>query len=109
MSETDEQLSLMDNPQEMWTLFSTSFRDAVEKFVPIETIRVPRDDQTPWFNKHVEKLLNKQRRSYDEYKRSFAPYFFTKHKEQRRQNKRELKEIKKIHSREGLQTSGKRK
>jgi hypothetical protein len=64
MNETCEKLSQMNNVQEMWDLFSTTVREAINISVPKETVKIKRENQSPWFNRKAEKLHQKQQTLY---------------------------------------------
>lgn len=110
MDDTRNKLGTMKDTQEMWTLFTTTFRESINKSVPTETVKTHRHDKPVWFSKHAENIIQKQRRTYNKFKATADPYYLAKHKQQRRSNKKELKQIKKkVCSRQGLQTPRKRK
>ena len=43
----------------MWDHFSKDFKYAIDEPVPIETVRVRRDSQPPWFDRQAMKLYKK--------------------------------------------------
>ena len=81
MSVTCDKLSQMYDVEKMWDISSTTFREAIELSVPKQTVKMRREDQPPWFNRHVEKLHNTQA-LYNKFMDTRNPYFAQKHKEQ---------------------------
>ena len=82
------------SPGNVATIFSSSFRDAVDKSVPTKTIWIRRSTQPVWFNRNAEKRVTKQRKTYNKYKRSANPFLLSKYKHERRKNKKAFRQIK---------------
>jgi len=56
-------------------------------------IHVRNEDQPSWFNK--QKMIDKQHNTHRKYKKTGDPYYMKKYKQHRRNNKKELKKLKK--------------
>jgi hypothetical protein len=57
MGDVESRLSDMYNVENMWSLFESTFRKAIEVSVPTKTVNVQSPDQPPWFNKRTKKLV----------------------------------------------------
>ena len=90
----EEVLSQMDNVEQMWNLFSAAFRDSVNRNVPTKTFSSKRADHPKWLNKYAEKLIAKQRKTYNKFKSTRVPFFLECYKRQRRENKKVFRKLK---------------
>ena len=97
MRPVEESLSKMDDVEEMWNVFSTSFRNAVKHTVPTKTFKKTLDSKPKWLNKHAEKLLRKQRKVRNRYKSSGDVFDLTYYNQLRRDNKKVFKNLKRKH------------
>ena len=95
MYDIRDELSNMQDVQQMWDKFSTNFKKAVDLSVPKKTIKLCTKYQPLWFNRRAEKLHTKQRKLYKTYKSTGNMYFFHKYKEQRRSNNKVYRTMKK--------------
>ena len=77
MGDVHTRLSNMSDVESMWTLFETSFRQAIETTVPTKTVDIQPPDQPPWFTKRTKKLIDKQRGTFRKYKATVDPFFLT--------------------------------
>jgi len=84
----------MDNVEQMWNTFSAAFRDSINKNVPTKTFNKRKADQPRWLNKHAEKLLAKQRKTYNKHKSTGDPFYLKRYKQERRENKRAFRKMK---------------
>ena len=91
--ETQCQLSKMSDVDEMWALFSSKLKSAVDASVPLKNSRTKIASQPFWFNKKANKLVSKHRKTYNKYKATGDPFFLSKYREERRNHKKELKNI----------------
>lgn len=88
---TQNALAEMDDVDEMWSLFVTELKNAVNKSVPVKQIKAKRSNEPAWFNKAARKIVQKQRKTYN---KSSNPFFKRKYESERRSGKKQLKIIK---------------
>ena len=97
MGDAESRLSDMYDVENMWSLFESTFRKAIEVSVPTKTVNVQSPDQPPWFNKRTKKLVDKQRATYSKYKSTCDPFFLAKHKKERRDHSKIFRKLKRKH------------
>ena len=88
-------LSDMTDVDNMWNLFSTELRKAVDTWVPTKTIQTNPKNLPTWFNKESSNLVKRQRKMYNQYKSTGDPYLLECYKKQRKETKKALRLIKK--------------
>ena len=62
----------MDDVDEMWSLFVTELKNAVNTSVPVKQIKAKRSNEPAWLNKTARKIVQKQRKTYN---KSSNPFF----------------------------------
>jgi hypothetical protein len=90
---TQNNLATMTDVNEMWSLFSGKLKQAVNKAVPVKSVRPKPSNQPRWFNRKANKLVTKHRKTYNKYKDSGDPFFLMKYKQERRSHRVELRKI----------------
>ena len=90
---TQCKLAEMNDVYEMWDLFSSELKRAVDKSVPIKSICSKPTSQPRWFNKRARKLVTKHRQTYNKFKITNDPFYLNKYKQERRHHRAELRQI----------------
>ena len=91
---TQCKLASMQNVSEMWELFSSELKRAVDKAVPTKLMRSKNQKQPYWFNRQADRLVAKHRKTYNRYKETGDPFYLIKYKQERRLHKAQLHMIK---------------
>ena len=94
MQELSENLAGMEDPNEMWLLFTSQLQANIEDCVPTKELNRKKTSQPEWFGKAAEKLVSKQRRTYKKYKQTGDSFFLKKYKQERRTTKKEVRRMK---------------
>ena len=94
MNPVEQELTNMNDVEEMWKLFARSLKEAVEKHVPVIAVPPKLSGQPLWFSKEAKKLVSKQQNTYKRYKSTRDPYFLAKYKRERRDNSKLFKKLK---------------
>ena len=66
---------------------------AVNKAVPVKSVRPKPSNQPRWFNRKANKLITKHRKTYNKYQESGDPFLLMKYKQERRSHRVELRQI----------------
>jgi hypothetical protein len=78
---------------EIWMCFTNSLALVIDKHVPTYTAR-PKNEKEPfWFNRQARKLVSRQRKFYNRYKRTGLQYHLDQYKSSRRENKKLFRSI----------------
>ena len=80
---------------DIWDRFKNDLKDSINKHVPVKVIKPRTPNEPVWFNKKARKLVEKQRRVYNRYKKTGDIKVVEEYKAVRRENKRKLKDIEK--------------
>lgn len=77
----------------VWKTFTRNLQICIEQHVPVKKIR-PRNSHEPiWFNRSARKAVSKQRRLYNNYRKSKDIELFQKYKTLRRGNKKAFRKL----------------
>ena len=87
-------LEEMNDIDAMWSLFTTELQASIDRQVPTKLVEITHTNRPVWFNKRANKLVQRQRRTYNKYKHTQDPFYHRKYKDERRESKSELKAIK---------------
>ena len=75
----------MENIDEMWSLFSTSLRQAISDCIPIKEVKMCQDSKPPWFDKDCTKATKKSRELYNKYRVTGDNFYHEQYKKIRRE------------------------
>jgi hypothetical protein len=78
---------------EIWHCFTDGLKNSIERYVPIKVIQPKSAHEPVWFNRTARKMVNKQRRLYNRYRRTGEAHILGEYKALRRENKRKLRSI----------------
>lgn len=90
---TQLKLTKMTDVNDMWNLFSSELKNAVNKSVPVQAVKPKPSNQPYWFNKKANKLVTKHRKTYNKYKQTNDLFFLDKYRQERREHKAQLRII----------------
>ena len=79
MANTEKQLSNMNDVEEMWLIFASSFRKAIDASVPVKSITLPAPNQPPWFNQRTKKPIDNQHKTLTKYKKDSGLFLINKY------------------------------
>ena len=82
------------NINEVWDQFQNDLEFAIKHHIPTKTFPKQNIHEPFWFNKEARKLVNKQRKLYNKYKKTKCLSLFNEYKTVRRENKKTLYLIK---------------
>lgn len=94
MQKLSMDLATMEDPNDMWKLFTNQLQQNIEACVPTKEIKRINANQPNWFGTDAEKLISKQRRTYRKYKQTGDPFFLEKYRQERKITKKEVRRMK---------------
>jgi hypothetical protein len=95
MQSVTSELAELTDLNDMWSLFTKRLKEGIDKYVPQKEIKPKATNLPNWFGKQAEKLISKQRKTYNNYKKTGDNFYLCQYKQQRRESKKEIKKMKK--------------
>ena len=93
MQKTSEALAVLEDPEEMWNLFTENLHRSIDQHVPIKQLKSPHPSVPEWFNKKARKIKERVRKAHRRSKVSSNSFDREQYKKLRRDGKKELEVI----------------